>query len=304
MVGPGVATAALVLATTALSRAAVLSGRQAVVAKRLPATAPVPSTRSRGVAVGWLRAPAGLSAALTACAVPVSAGPAWSGWLVGTALVLMTGWFSYGPGAAAVAALVTVAGPLLAWCLLRHRSDARAEAELPTVMAAVAGGLRSGGSLRQALAEAAQVTAAAGGVLADDLARVVSATNHGATVVGALEAWGARRPLPGVRLAVAALCLGAETGGAEARAVDGVAATLRYRLAALAEARALATQARMSAVVIAVAPVAFAALASAADDRTARFLLGSPVGLAMLVTGLTLDALGALWMARLTKVPA
>lgn len=302
-VGPGVVTATLVLATTALSRAAVLTGRRAGVAGRLPATAIGPSTGSPGAISGWSRPPARLLAALTACAVPITVGRAWSGWLVGTGLALTIGWFSYGPGAAATAALVAVGGPVLAWRLLRHRADAKAEAELPMVMDAVAGGLRSGGSLRQALAEAARGNAAAGGVLADDLADVVKATDHGATVVGALERWGARRPLPGVRLAVAALCLGAETGGAGARAVEGVAATLRSRLAALAEARALATQARASAVVIAVAPVAFAVLASATDDRTARFLLGSPVGLSMLVTGLTLDALGALWMARLTRVP-
>ena len=77
---------------------------------------------------------------------------------------------------------------------------------------------------------------------------------------------------PGVRLAVAAVCLGAEAGGPQARAIDGVAATLRQRLAVAAEARALAAQARVSALVIALSPLVFCALASSTDPHRARFL--------------------------------
>jgi tight adherence protein B len=299
MTAPGLLAAVLVLASAGCLRAAVGVRRRAAVARRLPAAA---AGRARRGATGWVPVPGWLPDRLAACDLRVDARRAWAGWLAGLGLLPLGGLATGGPGAALVGALVTVAAPVLGWRLLRHRADARVEAELPAAMDAIARGLRSGGSLRQALAEAAQASGRGTGALSDDLAAVSRACDNGATVVAALEHWSARRPSPGVRLAVAALCLGAETGGAGARAVDGVAATLRGRLAGLAEARALATQARASAVVIAVAPVAFCALASATDDRTASFLLGSPAGLVMLCTGLALDAAGALWMARLTQV--
>src|SRR5262249_23245986 len=127
---------------------------------------------------------------------------------------------------------------------------------------------------------------------------------HGLSLADAVDEWATRRPLPGVRLAAAAIALSAEMGGAQARALDGVAATLRERLAARAEVRAPATQARGSALVIAIAPIAFCVRASATDGRTARFLFRSAGGLVLLLLGAALDAAGALWMARITRAAA
>ena len=102
-------------------------------------------------------------------------------------------------------------------------------------------------------------------------------------------------------LAASALALAAEAGGTQARAVDGVAATLRERLAVDAEVRALSAQARLSAIVIAIAPLVFGALAVGTDGRTAAFLLGQPLGWLCLAGGLALDALAAWWMLRITR---
>ena len=147
--------------------------------------------------------------------------------------------------------------------------------------------------------EAAEATP---GSLGDELGRVATAAARGVPLVAALEEVAERRPLPGVRLAVAALCLGIETGGAQARAVDGVAATLRERLGVAAEVRALAAQARISAVVIGLAPLGFGAFAAATDPRTSQFVFHTAPGLAMLFAGLGLDAVGWFWMNRLCRV--
>jgi tight adherence protein B len=184
--------------------------------------------------------------------------------------------------------------------LTRRRRDGRADAALPDVLEAVARGLRSGASLLLALDEAV----ATAGPLAGDLHRITAEATHGSDLAAALERWSVARPLPGVQLAVSALCLGIEAGGAQARAVDGVAATLRQRHGVAAEARALGAQARMSALVIALAPVVFCALTSTTDARTAHFLLRTTTGQLLLVTGVALDVVGALWMNRLTEIHA
>jgi tight adherence protein B len=77
---------------------------------------------------------------------------------------------------------------------------------------------------------------------------------------------------------------------------------LRDRNGLRREVRALSSQARASAVVIGVAPIAFAVVAGSLDRRTIDFLLHSPAGIACLVFGVVLDGLGALWMHKLAEV--
>jgi tight adherence protein B len=83
-----------------------------------------------------------------------------------------------------------------------------------------------------------------------------------------------------------------------------VAETLRGRLAVAAEVRALSSQARLSGLVIALAPLVFSGLAAATDARTAEFLFRTPLGLGCLVLGIGLDAVAAAWMVRLCRVEA
>jgi tight adherence protein B len=107
-----------------------------------------------------------------------------------------------------------------------------------------------------------------------------------------------------VRLAVASLVMGIDTGGAQAAAIDGTAAGLRQRLTVAADLRAAGAQARLSGIVIAFAPVAFAVVASASDPQFRAYLFGTANGMVLLTLGLLLDGAGAAWMARLTREPA
>ena len=116
-----------------------------------------------------------------------------------------------------------------------------------------------------------------------------------------LDEWSSSHDDPGTRLAATALVLATVVGSTPARAVDGVAATLRERLDLAAERRALAVQARTSALVLSVAPVGFAALLVVGDTAAAGFLLGTPAGWSCLGLGLALDAAGAWWMTRLSR---
>ncbi len=187
-------------------------------------------------------------------------------------------------------------GDLVLWARRRRRNPA---ADLPVLLEGVAARLRAGCSLAQALVEASPPGP---GVLADQWRRTAELV-PALGAVGALQDWAGRADRRSIRLAAAALTLAARTGGSPARAVDGVAATLRCRLALEAEIRALSSQARASAAVIALAPAAFGVLAGLTDPRTLAFLR-SPAGLVVVSAGLGLDALGAWWMARLCRGPS
>jgi tight adherence protein B len=182
--------------------------------------------------------------------------------------------------------------------VLSRRRSARYGGQLPTALDLIAGALRSGASLPAAVADAGR---AVGPPLNGDLGDVV----RGAPLIGfepALRAWAARRTSEAVKLVVAALTMGADTGGGLASALDGLAASLRDREAAAAEARALSAQASMSAVVIGLAPVIFCGFTAATDRATAGFLFTSAIGWACLVGGLALDVVGWLWMSRITAL--
>ena len=152
--------------------------------------------------------------------------------------------------------------------------------------------------MRTALTEAA---AGASPALATDLDLIVRACDQGMPLRAAIDRWAGAHPTSDVRLAAAALVLGVDAGAGLARTLDGVATTLYERAAIAREVRALSTQARYSAGVLAVAPLVFLLVVVALDDVTLGFLLGTPAGLACLGIGLGLDVVGAWWMARITR---
>lgn len=211
--------------------------------------------------------------------------------------------------------VTTLAGAAAGLAFAGWRRGARArhvladERELPLLLERVARHLRAGGSLSQAFVAATPPPPPSDGRGAGGLAqawRAVADRSSSVGMVPALDEWADQArgaSTPSVALAVAALAVAAATGGSPARAVDGVASTLRSRLAVAEEVRALSSQARASAMVIAVSPVGFGVLAAATDDRTAAFL-ATPAGVALAATGLALDAAGAWWMARLCRVRA
>ncbi|MGI9034062.1 MAG: type II secretion system F family protein [Acidimicrobiales bacterium] len=291
---PAIATALLILASGGALRQAVHAGCRKDVARRLPGA-------SRQEHRPHLAAPRRLAPALAAAGFDFDADTAFTAWCASVPVVCGLALVMAGPVLAGLAAAAALAAPILVLRSRRGAGDARVESDLPAALEAVARAMRSGASLRQAVEEAAGRTP---GSLGSELATVAAQAARGAPLVQALEGLAERRQLPGVRLAVAALCLGAETGGAQAKAVDGVATTLRDRLGVIAEVKALSAQARISAVVMSVAPLGFGAFAAATDPRTGAFLFHTMAGLVLLAAGAALDGLGWLWMSRLSRVAA
>jgi len=201
---------------------------------------------------------------------------------------------------AAVTAIALLTGGWATLGTLRGRAALQVDLALPQVLEATARSLRSGTSLRIALSESA---GHAPPRLRDGLSAVVVAAERGVPLVDAIDAWATTMTGEGVCLAGAVLALSAELGGAAARSLDGVAATLRHRNAVRREVRALSSQARASAVVIGVAPLGFALVAAAIEPRTIDFLLRTPAGIACLIIGVVLDGVGAAWMHRLATIP-
>ncbi|MCY3910486.1 MAG: type II secretion system F family protein [bacterium] len=191
-----------------------------------------------------------------------------------------------------------VVGSLAVLRINRHRRDRAIEGQLPGFLEAIARGLRTGLQLGPAAVEAASSTPSP---LYHEVAPLAAELQRGIRSADVFERWASRRPDSGVSLAAAAIAFAATAGGARARAIDGVAATLRDRAALELEVRSLTSQARVSAMMIAALPAGFMLLSAGVGDVGASFLFTTPLGLAVLIIGLGLDVIGALWMRRIVN---
>jgi len=104
-----------------------------------------------------------------------------------------------------------------------------------------------------------------------------------------------------VRAAAGALAIANTVGGPAANALDGLAESLRQRQGAAAEARALSAQARLSAIVVGAAPLAYLAFSALVDSDSLQVLLATGAGRTCLVLGLLLEALAIVWMRRIVR---
>ena len=125
----------------------------------------------------------------------------------------------------------------------------------------------------------------------------------GASLNEALQAWAKIRSNLEVTKTIAVLSFGLENnlGGNKARSIESLAISLRAEIAFEEEIYSLSTQARVSGIVIAVLPVGFLLFFGAVDRQYLIFLFTTIIGFLCLVSGLTLDVLGAFWMRKILR---
>ncbi len=243
------------------------------------------------------RAGARIERALDAAAIDVAVERALSTWLWIITIAAVAG---YGFGglqvALGLAALAAIVAPA-AVVTMRERRGRLIAAAVPETLERVASELRSGGTVATAI----EAIAVGDGPIAPDMSRVETRMKLGASISEALAAWSGERAVAGVAASAGALVLCASVGGRSADALDGLATSLRDRLAVAAETRALSSQARMSALVVGGAPVAYIAWSGLVDPHALHVLTGTLFGRVCLVAGLGLEGLGGWWMRGIVR---
>lgn len=133
---------------------------------------------------------------------------------------------------------------------------------------------------------------------ADVLDAIAAEVRAGTSLTVAIERTAARVLHGDAAVAVHTLGVAAAVGGPVSATIRQGALVLRDRHAAQAEALAHSAQARLSATVLTVLPIAFTgvAFATSASFRSAAL---SSAGLIALCAGVTLNLIGRRWMRRL-----
>ncbi|MEO8696610.1 MAG: type II secretion system F family protein [Acidimicrobiales bacterium] len=169
--------------------------------------------------------------------------------------------------------------------------------ELPELLETVARFLRSGSSLTVALREASE---ALGDSLRRDLAIVLAGADHGRPLAESFAEWAGASNSPARQMVAAAMVIAHTLGGGAAHTFDALASSLRARASAQREAEVMAAQARASALVIGVAPFAFALVIAAVDPSIATAVVQSSAGQLCLVGGIASEIAGLCWIRRLS----
>jgi len=170
--------------------------------------------------------------------------------------------------------------------------------ELPLLLETVARLLRSGSSLPVALREAGDELDEP---LRRELSVVLAGADHGQPLSDSFAVWACASNSPARQMVAAAMVIAHTLGGGAAHTFDALASSLRARGSAQREAEVMAAQARASALVIGVAPLAFAMVIAAVDLSMARAMVQSGHGQLCVVAGLACQLAGIGWIRRLSK---
>ncbi len=197
-------------------------------------------------------------------------------------------------------------GAALAWfgaqAWLRWRQSQRCRAfadQLPDILQVVAGGLRSGFALAQALATAQQNALEP---MASELGRALAGARVGADLTDELDAIAVRMRSEEWRLAVMAMRIQHSVGGSLAEVLTRTAATLRERAALFRQVRALSAEGRLSAYVLMLLPIVLGGFMAAFRRTYVEVLWTTRPGLVLVAGGAVGMVVGAFWMFRIATV--
>lgn len=194
--------------------------------------------------------------------------------------------------------VVTIGGLWFGLRLRRDRRRAKFQDQLADLLQLLAGSLRSGYGLLQALEMAATETESP---TSDELSRVMAETRMGRDVSDALTSAADRMGSVDFGWAVQAMDINREVGGDLGEVLDAVAETIRTRAGVTRQVRALSAEGRISAVVLLALPPGVALLVSLSSPEYFEPLVADLRGYLMLGLMGFLMAAGAIWLRRLIR---
>jgi Flp pilus assembly protein TadB len=224
--------------------------------------------------------------------------------LLGACLcVLLAAMLTALTGNAIIAILI---GSLVGWLGMRFflsfriaRRRAAFDNQLPNALQLVAGSLRLGFSLAQALdalvREAAQPTAG-------EFGRALAEARLGIALDVALDAVANRMNSDDLRWSVMAIRIQRDVGGNLAEVLRNTVDTMRERAYLRRQVRALSAEGRLSAYILVALPIFIGGWLLLTSPSYMHPLYSTPTGLVMLTVTDVLIVLGALWMRKVITV--
>lgn len=201
-----------------------------------------------------------------------------------------------------VAILAFLFMPLVGWMLIQMKIRKRRKDfvnQLGDMLSMVASALRAGFSFVQAVEIVSKEMAAPMSV---EISKLIREINVGVPMETALEDINRRVECPEFELITTAVLIQRQVGGNLAQILDNISDTINERIRMKREVLALTAQGRMSAVVLALLPIALAAFLFSMHHDYFDPLLESPMGKVAIGIALLMELLGYLVIKRIVDI--
>lgn len=196
---------------------------------------------------------------------------------------------------AIITVLLAVFIPILLLENAIERRTARFEDQLPELLNLVAGSLRAGWGMQQAVGLVVEQMAPPASV---EFRRVQTEARLGLSVEEALENMAARLGSEDFKWTVTAINIQREVGGNLAEVLDIVAATMRDRAELKRHIKALTAEGRLSGTILILLPIVELCLLLLVNPRYMSGMFTHPFGWFLAIGGVVLLIAGGIWLRR------
>lgn len=203
------------------------------------------------------------------------------------------------PLPAVLVAAVAAMAPRLLLKFMRQRRMEKMEQQLPDALQMLAGGMRAGVSLSQAIQ---QLVLESHPPLSQEFDLLLREQRLGVSMDQALENLHLRVPLQSVTLTVSAMRIAGETGGQLAETLERAAQTLRQKLAMEGKIRALTSQGKLQAWVVGALPLGLMLVLTKMEPQAMSMMFHTRIGWATLVLIGILEFFGVLLIRKIVDI--
>lgn len=200
---------------------------------------------------------------------------------------------------ALLAAVVVAFMPRVALRYLHRRRLDKMEQQLPDALMMLAGGMKAGVSMTQAIQ---QLVLEAQPPVSQEFDLMLREQRLGVPLDEALDNLHGRVPLQSVTLTVSAMRIAGETGGQLAETLERAAQTLRSKLAMEGKIRALTSQGKLQAIVVGALPVFLILVLNEMEPEAMHLMFTTQAGWATLVVIALLEFFGVLIIRKIVDI--
>lgn len=222
--------------------------------------------------------------------------------IVASIAVTVLSVFAILSGSLIIGFLVSLVVPVAAKVYLQVLTDRRRKLftkQLDETVQMLASALRAGFSFPQALDAVARD---ADSPTSEEFARVINENRIGRDLVVALEQTAERMQSDDFRWVGEAVAIHRDTGGNLNEVLDRVGATMRARNQLREQVNSLASEGKISAIVLMLLPVGVGGFYALVNPKYMAPLVGTTVGFVLLGMSAVLYVIGGLWMRKIVDV--
>jgi len=198
-------------------------------------------------------------------------------------------------GAGVAAAFV----PYLVVKQIAAKRIATFEEQFPEAVDLIARALRAGHALPTALQMVSEEIA---NPVGGEFRLLFDQQNFGMSLPEALKAFGSRIPLIDARFFVTAVLTQREMGGNLSEVLDKLSSVIRDRFKVKRQVRAVSAHGRITGVVLMALPPVTATVLFVLSPQHIRLLTDDPMGVQMVIMGVTLQVIGIFWIRHILKL--